>query len=130
MSSLVRSTTLAFNRRFDYYQVLDQSKRDARKTVNKSKGEHVRSFGSRLERAKKRQIFLRSYKLTLKTRDESIPLKFKKTMIRVKTAVFSFFAFVGLKSLTSLRLCGPPALCGASQRSVRSVPARSFGRST
>ncbi|XWS63391.1 hypothetical protein CRYUN_Cryun06bG0092900 [Craigia yunnanensis] len=70
MNTLVRNATSNFSRRVDGYELLDQNnvRREDNpgqyRTFSKRSQSMVASFSYRRDRAKKRQIFLRSYKLS------------------------------------------------------------------
>ncbi|KAF8369477.1 hypothetical protein HHK36_032504 [Tetracentron sinense] len=125
MNTLVRSTTLAFSRRSSYYQVLDQSSSKkwgdhgrSRRTSSKRKKESphmATSFSYRRDRAKKRQIFLQSYKLaSVDSRAQSTSRKLKKMIMNLKSVVVSIVAFT---RIASLRSCNTPAaICTSTPR--------------
>ncbi|KAF8411185.1 hypothetical protein HHK36_003728 [Tetracentron sinense] len=125
MNTLVRSTTLAFSRRSSYYQVLDQSSSkkwgdhgQSRRTSSKRTKESphmATSFSYKRDRAKKRQIFLRSYKLaSMDTPAQSTSRKLKKMIMTMKSVVVSIVAFTRIRSCNTRA-----AICTSSPRPVQ-----------
>ncbi|KAL6963415.1 hypothetical protein U1Q18_001499 [Sarracenia purpurea var. burkii] len=126
MNTLIRNTTLHFSRRSvdAYYQPVDQGGDDAgnenrggRRTFSRRKSDDrprnmTTSLSFRRDRAKKRQIFLRTYKLASSeySPEKSRGRKLKKFAIKLKSVVVSVVSFVRFKSLlTSCCHISPPA---------------------
>lgn len=109
MNTLIRNATRSLNRGFDGYEPLDHSeeardedhKHGRRSEVSKPHDNMVYSLSYKRERAKKRQIFLRSYKLgSLETTwGKSRPRKLKKMVVKVKKVVLSVVSFMRIGSL-------------------------------
>lgn len=131
MTSLVLNTPLRFSRRFDRYEPLDQSIKshdepptrrevgfmgdenscnsDQRRVMKLQKSRrHQRSpimlssFSYRRERARKRHIFLQSYKL--ESSENLRNRKLKKFVVKMKSAMVSVLSFMRahtMKSCTS-----------------------------
>lgn len=121
MDSLVKNTTLRFSRRFDHgflYEPLDHQSNDKigddhiyRKiSTSRRKGRLTTSFSYRRDRAKKRQIFLQSYKLgsdnsTTTSSSEKIckSRKLKTVANKVKSVAVSVVSFMRASSLRSCK---------------------------
>ncbi|KAE8664070.1 hypothetical protein F3Y22_tig00112857pilonHSYRG00230 [Hibiscus syriacus] len=113
MNSLVRNATANFSRRVDGYELLDRGEETKEetwgqyRTFSRRRAQSVvASLSYRRDRAKKRQIFLRSYKLSAVGGDwgkpKTKPTRKLKTMgIKVKTAVMSLVSFMRIGSLKS-----------------------------
>ncbi|XVF01959.1 hypothetical protein REPUB_Repub04eG0134500 [Reevesia pubescens] len=112
MNTLVRNTTSNFSRIVDGYELLDQNNQSREENLGqyrtfskKRSPSMVASFSYRRERAKKRQIFLRSYKLSAvddswkQTKTKS--RKLKKMVVKVKTVLVSVVSFMRIGSLKS-----------------------------
>ncbi|KAK9284784.1 hypothetical protein L1049_023961 [Liquidambar formosana] len=127
MNTLVRSTTFSLDRRFDAYEPLDQSgemgaeENSGWRTFskrNKESHKMITSFSYRRDRARKRQIFLRTYKLgSVNTSEQSTSGKLKKVFGKVKTVVVTVVAFARIGSLRSWNCRS--AVCGSSPVPVR-----------
>ncbi|RZC65411.1 hypothetical protein C5167_009103 [Papaver somniferum] len=159
MDTLMRNTSLAFSRHGQSdnyssvpYEILNHDHDDsngtswtekngvmgsrrAPRTSSKRKKEQVvpymmSSMSYRRDRAKNRQIFLKSYKLTYSIETKSIESdnnslrsgvsrRLTKACVKVKSALVAIVRFVNIDS--SLRACavsGPPAICGSTPTSV------------
>ncbi|CAN4094123.1 unnamed protein product [Withania somnifera] len=109
MTSLVRNTPLRFSRRVDRYEPLDQPTSIATPTRNgsgrkttimklrrsgkqRSNPIMLNSISYRRERARKRHIFLQSYKL--ESSEKMRNKKLKKIVLKVKSAVVSVLSFM------------------------------------
>uniref|UniRef100_A0A0V0GMN7 Putative ovule protein n=1 Tax=Solanum chacoense TaxID=4108 RepID=A0A0V0GMN7_SOLCH len=111
MTSLVRNTPLRFSRRVDGYEPLDQPEstkasmqndedrsHSVRRTIMKLKRSvkqrsspiMLSSISYRRERARKRNIFLQSYKL--ESSKNLRKKKLKKIVLKVKCAMISVFS--------------------------------------
>ncbi|GMJ06419.1 hypothetical protein HRI_004311100 [Hibiscus trionum] len=106
MSSLVRNAAANFSRRVDGYELLDQSQGTKEETSGRYRTfSKRRSQSYRRDRARKRQIFLRSYKLSAvcddRGRHEMKPRKLKKVVLKVKKVVESLVSFMRIGSLKS-----------------------------
>ncbi|KAE8736390.1 hypothetical protein F3Y22_tig00000002pilonHSYRG00172 [Hibiscus syriacus] len=122
MNSLVRNATANFSRRVDGYEMLDQGEETKEetsgeyRTFSKRRGQSVvASLSYRRDRAKKRQIFLRSYKLSAVGdewgKPKAKPRKLKMVGIKIKTAVVSLVSFMRFGSLKSCNCRS--AICAA-----------------
>lgn len=111
MNTLVRNTTLRFSRRFDHgflYGPVDEKigednncgriSSSRRKVIN---NQRLRTcFSYRRDRAKKRQIFLQSYKLGSDTSEKICKSrKLKKAANKVKSVAVSVVSFTRISSL-------------------------------
>ncbi|KAL4347389.1 hypothetical protein GQ457_17G024000 [Hibiscus cannabinus] len=118
MSSLVRNAAANFSRRVDGYELLDQN--DGTKeetcgqyrTFSKRRAQSVvASLSYRRERARKRQIFLRSYKLSAVGYDwgrpKTKPRRLRKVVLKVKKVVESLVSLIRIGSLKSCYAAGP-----------------------
>ncbi|PSS19063.1 COBRA-like protein [Actinidia chinensis var. chinensis] len=113
MNTLARTTTLKFSRGSDSYELLDQ-------TRQKSEKQRIMTttFSLRGERAKKRQIFLSTYKLKMASMSVNQSGKSKSRMIKmvaskVKSVAASTAAsFVRFNSLGSCKCRS--AVCASS----------------
>ncbi|KAE8733845.1 hypothetical protein F3Y22_tig00000916pilonHSYRG00045 [Hibiscus syriacus] len=116
MNSLVRNATANFSRRVDGYELLDQNQGTKEETLgqyrtfSKRRAQSVvASLSYRRDRAKKRQIFLRSYKLSTvdddRGRPKTKPRKLKEAVLKVKTVVVSLVSFMRIGSLKSCKNC-------------------------
>ncbi|PSS16313.1 Beta-(1--_2)glucan export ATP-binding/permease protein like [Actinidia chinensis var. chinensis] len=116
MNTLVRNTTLHFSRRSSAaYQPLDQGGEatgddsPSRRTFSKRKSTDqprkiTTSLSFKLERAKRRQVFLRTYKLaSLDGSKKSRSRKLKKFAVKVKSVFVSVVSFVRFNSLRSCK---------------------------
>ncbi|XWS39478.1 hypothetical protein CRYUN_Cryun18bG0058100 [Craigia yunnanensis] len=128
MNTLVRNATSNFSRRVDGYELLDQNneRREANlgqyRTFSKKRAQSmVTSLSYRRDQANKRQIFLRSYKLSAvgdsweqpKTKSR----KLKKMAVKVKTVVLSV---VSLMRIGSLKSCNcRSVICAAAPISIK-----------
>ncbi|OMP09581.1 hypothetical protein COLO4_05331 [Corchorus olitorius] len=133
MSSLVRNATSNFSRRVDGYELLDQNEEITTREEKENMGHQnrtfskrraqsvVASFSYRRDRARKRQIFLRSYKLSTvddnwgrpKTRSH----KAKKIVVKIKAVVISV---VSLMRMGSFKSCScRSAICAAAPISIK-----------
>nr|DAD22972.1 TPA_asm: hypothetical protein HUJ06_024435 [Nelumbo nucifera] len=113
MNTLVRSTSLALCHGAGYYEVLSRSGKTwgedglSRRAGSKRKKdqEHLTmSLSYRRDRAKKRQIFLRTYRLSSLEKEKPLrptSRKLKKLIVKVKSVVKSVFAFARICSLRS-----------------------------
>ncbi|KAL3353103.1 hypothetical protein AABB24_020876 [Solanum stoloniferum] len=119
MTSLVRNTPLHFSRRVDGYEPLDQPvcteasmqndedrSHSVRRTIMKLKRSvkqsspiTLSSISYRRERARKRNIFLQSYKL--ESSKNLRKKKLKKIVLKVKCAMISVFSFMRAHSIKS-----------------------------
>lgn len=120
MTSLVRNTPLRFSRRVDGYEPLDQPEcteasmqndedrsHSVRRTIMKLKRSvkqrsspiMLSSISYRRERARKRNIFLQSYKL--ESSKNLRKKKLKKIVLKVKCAMISIFSFMRAHSIKS-----------------------------
>ncbi|XWS68612.1 hypothetical protein CRYUN_Cryun04dG0105400 [Craigia yunnanensis] len=128
MNTLVRNATSNFSRRVDGYELLDQNNERKEenlgqyRTFSKRRAQSmVASFSYRRDRAKKRQIFLRSYKLSAVDdnweRPKTKSLKLKKMVVKVKTVVVSVMSFMRIGSLKSSNYRS--AICGAAPISIK-----------
>lgn len=112
MATLLRNTTLHFSRRSEGYQPLDQSQGTNRDDAGgritflrrKSSGNAITitPFSHKRDRARKRLIYLQTYKLTYinpSTKERS--RKLNKAAIKVRSLVVSFLSFVRAGSLRS-----------------------------
>ncbi|KAL5730180.1 hypothetical protein ACHQM5_003034 [Ranunculus cassubicifolius] len=138
MNTLVRNSTLGMSRghRITHYETLDQTS-DAWRTTevraprsySKTKREphhYIISSFSRRERAKRRQFYLRTYKLSSKDEDtECTSRVLKKGWKKAKSAVVKILAVV---RMNSLRSCGVdrrnPGLSFTSPMSIRAILAQ------
>ncbi|OMP07857.1 hypothetical protein COLO4_06995 [Corchorus olitorius] len=128
MSFLVRNATSNFSRRVDGYELLDQIEETREenlghhnRTFSKRRAQSVvASFSYRRDRARKRQIFLRSYKLSTvddnwgrpKTRSD----KAKNIVVKIKAVVISV---VSLMRMGSFKSCScRSAICAAAPISI------------
>ncbi|KAL5976177.1 hypothetical protein ACLOJK_020507 [Asimina triloba] len=132
MKSVVRTADLSVNRPRDFPLLLEQrsvrreneegmgrSSSRARRVefkipfplVQSKRWEQLGSYHKKVERAKKRQIFLRSYNLSFHTPSISLTGKITDSIRKVKSAVLSILTSIRWSSLTSSRLCRPSALC-------------------
>ncbi|KAL5793818.1 hypothetical protein ACOSP7_002412 [Xanthoceras sorbifolium] len=110
MNTLVHSTSSNFSRRFDGYEPLDLNSgtgghEDHQRWRNLSKRRKqphsvVKTFSYRRDRARHRQIFLKSYTLTSNL-GKSGSGKLKKATVKVKAAAVSVVAFIRMDSLRS-----------------------------
>ncbi|KAK8981677.1 hypothetical protein V6N11_028086 [Hibiscus sabdariffa] len=118
MSSLVRNAAANFSRRVDGYELLDQN--DGAKeetcgqyrTFSKRRAQSVvASLSYRRDRARRRQIFLRSYKLSAVGDDwgrpKTKPRKLRKVVLKVKKVVESLVSLMRIGSLKSCYAAGP-----------------------
>lgn len=121
MNTLVRSTTSTLSRRFDGYEPLDQRRR---RTFSRRRNEEeeqqptsiAASFSYRRRRAKQRQIFLSSYKLSsLENFGRSEPPA--KVVVKFKNAVVSLVSLMRIGSLSSSCSCRTSAICAVSSPS-------------
>ncbi|MBA0592679.1 hypothetical protein Gorai_009654 [Gossypium raimondii] len=128
MNSLVRNATSNFSRRLDGYELLDQSGETREenppqyRTSSKRRPHSVvASLSYRRDRAKKRQIFLRSYKLSAVDNNWGQPKpksrKLKKMVLKVKTVVVSLVSFMRIGSFKSCN-CGS-AICAAAPIAIK-----------
>ena len=128
MNTIVRNATSNFSRRVDGYELLDQNneRRDENlgqyRTFSKRRGQSmVASFSYRRDRAKKRQIFLRSYKLSAVGDNWEQPKtksrKLKNMAVKVKTVVVSVMSFMRIGSLKSCNCRS--AICAAAPISIK-----------
>ncbi|KAI9178634.1 hypothetical protein LWI28_028975 [Acer negundo] len=116
MNTLVRSTTTRnFSRRFDGYKSLDLNSEAGRhedhqhhrrnNSSKRRKQPHsmVKTFSYRRDRARKRQIYLKSYTLTTSRENlgKSCSGKLKKVAIKVKAVAVSVVAFIRMDSFRS-----------------------------
>lgn len=117
MTSLIRNTPLRFSRRVDRYEPLDQPERvdvstrydedrshSGRRTIMKLRrsGKQtimLSSISYRMERARKRNIFLQSYKLESSKNLRN--KKLKKIVAKVKCAVVSVLCFMRAHTMKS-----------------------------
>lgn len=120
MTSLVRNTPLRFSRRVDRYEPLDQPKsievpmrndedhsHSGRRTIMKlrrsgkqrSSPVMLSSVSYRRERARKRHIFLQSYKL--ESSEKLRNKKLKKMVLKVKSAMVSVLSFMRAHTMKS-----------------------------
>ncbi|GMI99681.1 hypothetical protein HRI_003637400 [Hibiscus trionum] len=128
MNSLVRNATANFSRRADGYELLDQRE----ETKEEASGQYrafskrrapsvLTSLSYRRDRAKKRQIFLRSYKLSAVGdgwgKPKTKPRRLKKVVIKVKTVVVSLVSFMRIGSLKSCNCRS--AICAAVPISIK-----------
>ncbi|XVE66217.1 hypothetical protein DITRI_Ditri08aG0062700 [Diplodiscus trichospermus] len=130
MNSLVRNATSNFSRRVDGYELLDQNneRREENlsqyRTFSKTRAQSMlTSFSYRRDRAKKRQIFLRSYKLSAvgdnREQRKTVSRKLKKMVVKVKTVVVS--SVVSFMRMGSLKSCNcRSAICAAAPVSIKS----------
>ncbi|KAK2993235.1 hypothetical protein RJ640_015714 [Escallonia rubra] len=130
MTTLLRNTTLHFSRRStEGYEPLDQRNAKTaedgrwRRAISrrKSNGNNrmMRSVSYKRDRARKRQIFLQTYKLASvsSSRTASSRQKLKKAVIKVKSAVVSILSFMRGSSLRSCN--SKSAIEASSPRIVR-----------
>ncbi|TXG55200.1 hypothetical protein EZV62_020456 [Acer yangbiense] len=116
MNTLVRSTTTRnFSRRFDGYESLDLNSEAGRhedhqhhrrnNSSKRRKQPHsvVKTFSYRRDRARTRQIYLKSYTLTTSRENlgKSGSGKLKKVAIKVKAVAVSVVAFIRMDSFRS-----------------------------
>lgn len=132
MDTLVRNATLRFSKRVDRYEALNpiygqdggvhgSSSRSRRSMFSRPKSYRIHggggdgggvmksSFSSRRDRARKRSIFLQSYKLgnyssmeeTTNNSRKSKTKKLKKAFVKVKSIVVSVLSYIGTDSLRS-----------------------------
>ncbi|KAK6774643.1 hypothetical protein RDI58_029882 [Solanum bulbocastanum] len=119
MTSLVRNTPLRFSRRVDRYEPLDQPESTKasmqndedrshsvrrtimklRRSVKQSSPIMLSSISYRRERARKRNIFLQSYKLESSKNLRN--KKLKKIGLKVKCAMISIFSFMRAQTIKS-----------------------------
>ncbi|KDP24160.1 hypothetical protein JCGZ_25817 [Jatropha curcas] len=116
MDTLVRSyTRTKLSRRLNGYEPLDgMSKANlGRRTPSKS----MMMTSYRVTRAKQRQIFLQSYKLTSRSElRTSRSRKLKKVVVKVKTVLVSFMSF--LRVGASRSCISRSAICTSSPTRV------------
>ncbi|XVF66857.1 hypothetical protein PTKIN_Ptkin10aG0072200 [Pterospermum kingtungense] len=134
MNTLVRNATSNFSRRVDGYELLDQNNETREeniggghpyRTFSKKRAQSmVASLSYRRDRAKKRQIFLRSYKLSTvgdnwkQPKTQSQSRKLKKMVVKVKTVAVS--AVVSFMRIGSFKSCNcRSGICAASPISIR-----------
>ncbi|XVE49887.1 hypothetical protein DITRI_Ditri01bG0118300 [Diplodiscus trichospermus] len=109
MNTLVRNATSNFSRRVDGYALLNEGKEEnlgEYRTFSKRRAQSmVASFSYRRDRAMKRQIFLRSYKLSAVDDNREQPKtklrKLRKMVFKVKSAMVSVISFMRIGSLRS-----------------------------
>ncbi|KAF5190257.1 hypothetical protein FRX31_020156 [Thalictrum thalictroides] len=132
MNTLIRNSTLAISRRshgFNNYEVLaDQSVGEiagrAPRSSSKAKRERqqqqhiIASFSYRREQAKKRQIYLQSYKFSKETRTECTSRVLKKGFGKVKSALVKILAIVRIDSLRNCGVNKIPTICSSSPVSI------------
>ncbi|CAK9151350.1 unnamed protein product [Ilex paraguariensis] len=129
MTTLVRNTTRHFSRRCEGYGPLDHSAEanpeygHGRRTFSrrKSSTEHpnkMTSLSYRRDRARKRHIFLQTYKLAyMDSSGKSRSRKLKKLAVKLKSAVVSVVSFIRLNSLRTFNYRS--AICASSPSSIR-----------
>jgi hypothetical protein len=107
MNTLIRNATRSLNGGFDGYEPLDQSEEDKHGRRELSHNVVQYSLSYKHDRAKKRQIFLKSYKLApLETLGRSSrPGKLKKMVVKVKKVVVSVVSFMRIGSLRPCSNC-------------------------
>lgn len=120
MDTFVRNPTRRFSSRSEFF---DEEKCDngwkmfSRRTIRLNKSYVMNSFSVRRERARKRHIFLQTYKLSsLHSRENFRTRKLKKFAVKVKSAVMSVLSFMrggALKSCNSRS-----AVCASSPTKV------------
>lgn len=111
-SKMLRNTTLRFSRR-SLYEPLDGDDNNYRKITSSRRkvishvhpGDYNKASGNnyKRERAKKRLIFLQSYKLGSDSGKLLKSRKLKKAAIKVKSVAVSFVSFVRISSLRSCK---------------------------
>ncbi|KAJ8763805.1 hypothetical protein K2173_003587 [Erythroxylum novogranatense] len=105
MNSLVRSTTSTYSRRLNGYEPLHPRhdglfslESPSRKMFSKSRIEPqalLTSLSRRRARAKQRQLFLKSYRLSSGSKlKRSKSSKLKKVVVKVRTVVLSLVSFM------------------------------------
>ncbi|KAJ7948285.1 Beta-(1--_2)glucan export ATP-binding/permease protein like [Quillaja saponaria] len=103
MNTLVRSTTVTFNPRFSGYEPLNQDKdTNHGQQIKETCSKLMNSLSYRRNRAKQRQVFLRTYKLApIHKLSGSKSQKVKKIAVKVKKFVASMVSFMRIGSLRS-----------------------------
>ncbi|XAR68087.1 hypothetical protein NMG60_11003095 [Bertholletia excelsa] len=131
MNALVRSTTLHIRRRSDGYEPLDGRTELAgegslgRKSFSSTKGgqncDTASSLSYRRERAKQRQIFLRTYKLESSVSyagksGKSTSKNPNRAVVKVKSVVVSAVSFMWF---SSFRSCACGSVTGSNSSPTR-----------
>lgn len=135
MNTLVRNTSVSRSRRFDGYEELEQARDNSR---NNSVHGRFRAFSKRIkkdqshnyemrvspsyrrERAKQRQIYLKSFKLasvdSIRRRSMSLQ-KHNKLVMKVKKVVVSIVSWLRIGSASLIRSSScdcPRSVCASS----------------
>ncbi|KAL2474568.1 Uncharacterized protein Adt_35304 [Abeliophyllum distichum] len=123
MNTFVRNPTHHFSRRSDLWDEEKSRECDngwkmfSRRTIRMNKNHIMTSFSVRRERARKRHIFLQTYKLSsLHSRDKFRTRKLKKFAVKVKSVVVSLLSFMRGGALESCN--SRSAVCASSPTRV------------
>lgn len=122
MEAVSRNATVRFSRMSEEYHSYDGGARGGGGwrifSTRRSNHNLMTSWSYRRDRARKRQIFLQTYKLGNDSSDEKLmrSRKLKKMVVRVKTAVVSALAFMGGGALRS---CNSRAAIPAASRVMK-----------